>query len=90
MVVKKFLYAADPYEAIYQYLIKRQENNGPKAFIGNQNKMQVNYKNVSNIKWTILAGLFVANIEKNEKSFLEYSFLYIFLVLFRVKKYNLF
>ena len=76
MVVKIYLYATDPYEAIYQYFIKRQENNGPKAFIENQNNMQVNYKNVSNVKWTILAGLFVANIEKNEKPFLEYSFLY--------------
>ena len=42
---KRYLYAKDPYEAKYQYLINKRENvginhlNDPKAFIGCSNDM---------------------------------------------------
>ena len=48
---KKYLYAKDPYEAKYQYLIKKREKVGldhfkdPKAFMEFSNDMQDVYKN---------------------------------------------
>ena len=49
---KKYLYAKDPYEAKYQYLIKKREKVGldhfkdPKAFMEFSNDMQDVYKNI--------------------------------------------
>ena len=47
------MYAKDPYEGKYQFLIKRRENvevkhfNDPKAFIEYSNDMQDVYKNIN-------------------------------------------
>ena len=49
---KIYLYAKDPYEAKYQFLIDKKESNGlnhfndPKAFIEYSNDMQDVYKNI--------------------------------------------
>ena len=49
---KTYLYAKDPYEAKYRYLINKREKVGlyhfddPKAFIGYSNDMQDVYKNI--------------------------------------------
>ena len=49
---KIYLYAKDPYEAKYQYLINKRERvginhfNNPKAFIGYSNDMHDVYKNI--------------------------------------------
>ena len=49
---KIYLYAKDPYEAKYQYLINKREKVGldhfddPKAFIDYSNDMQDFYKNI--------------------------------------------
>ena len=49
---KIYLYAKDPYEAEYQFLINKRENTGlrhfndPKAFIQYSNDMQDVYKNI--------------------------------------------
>ena len=49
---KIYLYAKDPYEAKYQYLINKREGvginnfNDPKAFIGYSNDMHDDYKNI--------------------------------------------
>ena len=49
---KIYLYAKDPYEAKYQYLINKRESvginhfNDPKAFIEYSNDMQDVYKNI--------------------------------------------
>ena len=49
---KMYLYAKDPYEAKYQYLIKKREKVGlnhysdPKTFIKYSNDMQNFYKNI--------------------------------------------
>ena len=51
---KIYLYAKDPYEDKYQYLINKRENaglkhfNGPKAFIEYSNDMHDVYKNNDN------------------------------------------
>ena len=51
---KIYLYAKDPYEDKYQFLIKRRENigakhfNDPKAFIEYSNDMHDVYKNINN------------------------------------------
>ena len=51
-IVKIYLYAKDPYEAKYQYLINKCENVGlkhyddPKSFIEYSNDMQDVYKNI--------------------------------------------
>ena len=51
-VNKIYLYAKDPYEAKYQYLINKREKVGlghfkdPKAFIKHSNDMQDVYKNI--------------------------------------------
>ena len=50
---KIYLYAKDPYDGKYQFLIKRRENvgvkhfNDPKAFIEYSNDMQDVYKNIN-------------------------------------------
>ena len=52
IIDKIYLYVQDPYEAKYQYLIKKRENNGLKnlkhlkAFIEYPNNMQDVYKNM--------------------------------------------
>ena len=49
---KIYLYAKDPYEAKYQYLINKREKvgldyfNDPKSFMDYSNNMQGNYKNI--------------------------------------------
>ena len=49
---KTYLYAKDPYEAKYQFLIKKRESvnlkpfNDPKAFIEYSNDLQDVYKNI--------------------------------------------
>ena len=51
---KIYLYAKDPYEAKYQYLINKREGvginhfNDPKAFIKYSNDMRYVYKNIDN------------------------------------------
>ena len=51
---KTYLYAKDPYEDKYQYLINKRENigithlNDPKAFIEYSNDMHDVYKNIDN------------------------------------------
>ena len=51
---KIYLYAKDPYEDKYQYLINKRERvginhlNGPKAFIEYSNDMHKVYKNIDN------------------------------------------
>ena len=51
---KIYLYAKDPYEDKYQFLIKRRENigakhfNDPKVFIEYSNDMHDVYKNINN------------------------------------------
>ena len=51
---KIFLYAKDPYEAKYQYLINKREKvglnhfNDPKSFMEYSNDMQDIYKNIEN------------------------------------------
>ena len=51
-IVKIYLYAKDPYEAKYQYLVNKREKvslkyfNDPKAFIEYSNDMQDVYKNI--------------------------------------------
>ena len=50
----KYIYAKDPYEDKYQYLINKRERvginhlNDPKAFIENSNDMHKVYKNIDN------------------------------------------
>ena len=50
---KMYLYAKDPYEAKYQFLINKRESaglqyfNDPKAFIEYSNDMQDVYKNIN-------------------------------------------
>ena len=52
---KIYLYAKDPYEAKYQFLINKRESTGlkhfndPKAFIEYSNDMQDVYKDIDNI-----------------------------------------
>ena len=49
---KIYLYAKDPYEAKYQYLINKREKVGldryPKAFMEYSNDMEDVYKNIEN------------------------------------------
>ena len=62
---KIYLYAKDPYEKKYQYLINKREKvgldhfNDPKAFMEYSNDMHDVYKNIedSSVKWSILAHL---------------------------------
>ena len=54
---KIYLYAKDPYEAKYQFLINKREStglkhfHGPKAFIKYLNDMQDVYKNIYSFWW---------------------------------------
>ena len=51
-MIKKYLYAKDPYEAKYQYFINKREKvgldyfNDSKAFIDYSDKMQDVYQNI--------------------------------------------
>ena len=53
---KRYLYAKDPYEDKYQYLINKRESvginhlNDPKAFVEYSNDMHDVYKNIDNYK----------------------------------------
>ena len=55
-IVKIYLYAKDPYEAKYQFLINKRESiglkhfNDPKVFIEYSNDMQDVYKNIDEYK----------------------------------------
>ena len=76
---KIYLYAKDPYEAKYQYLINKRESvginhfNDPKAFIEYSNDMRDVYKNINyynpNKKNKILIVFddMIADITKNKK-----------------------
>ena len=65
---KIYLYAKDPYEAKYQYLINRREKVGlnyyddPKVFTEYSNDMQKNYKNKK-----VYKNIEEYNLEKNRK-----------------------
>ena len=77
-VDKIYLYAKDPYEAKYQYLINKRENVGinhfkdPKAFVEYSNDMRNAYKNIDqyNIdkerKILIVFDDMIADIIKNK------------------------
>ena len=74
-----YLYAKDPYEAKYQYLINKREKVGlnhfddPKAFMEYSNDMQDVYKNIENYntiqkcKILIVFDDMIANMINNEK-----------------------
>ena len=53
ILIKEYLYAKDPYEAKYQFLINKRESaglqyfNDPKAFIEYSSDMQDVYKNIN-------------------------------------------
>ena len=76
---KIYLYAKDPYEAKYPYLINKREKvgldhfNDPKAFIAYSNDMQDVYKNIEdcnpgkNCKMLILFDDMVADMINNKK-----------------------
>ena len=64
------MYAKDPYEAKYQYLIKEREKVGlnhyhdPKAFIEYSNNIQDDYKNID-----------VCNTDKERKTLMVFDWL---------------
>ena len=76
---KIYLYAKDPYEAKYQFLINKREStrlkhfNDPKAFIEYSNDMQDVYKNIEEYnlgkksKILIVLDNMIANMINNEK-----------------------
>ena len=76
---KIYLYAKDPYEAKYQFLIKKKESNGlnhfndPKAFTEYSNDMQDVYKNIEEYnadkehKIIIVFGDMIADMIDNKK-----------------------
>ena len=76
---KIYLYAKDPYEARYQYLINKREKVGqnnfddPKAFIEYSNDMQDVYKNIEDYnpgkkhKVLIVFDLMIADMINNKK-----------------------
>ena len=76
---KIYLYAKDPYEAKYQYLINKGESvsidhfSHPKAFIEYSNDMHDAYKNISDYnpdkenRILIVFDDMVANVTKNKK-----------------------
>ena len=76
---KIYLYAKDPYEAKYQYLINIREKTGlkhfndPKAFIKNSNDMCDVYKNINeynvdkDCKILIVFDNMISDIIKNKK-----------------------
>ena len=73
------MYAKDPYEAKYQFLINKRESTGlkhfndPKAFIEYSNDMQNVYKNIEefniskNRKILIVFGDMIADMINNKK-----------------------
>ena len=73
------MYAKDPYEAKYQFLINKRENvglkhsNDPKAFIGYSNDMQDVYKNIEEydigkkLKILIVFNDMIADMINNKK-----------------------
>ena len=77
---KIYLYAKDPYEAKYQYLINKREGvgidhfNDPKAFIEYSNDMQDVYKNIDEYntykkrKIIIVFDDMIADMIKNKKT----------------------
>ena len=77
---KIYLYAKDPYEAKYQYLIKIREkvgighHNDPRAYIEYSNNMHDVYKNIGEYnpdpenKTLIVFGDMIADMIKNRKS----------------------
>ena len=76
---KIYLYAKDPYEAKYQYLIKIREkvgighHNDPRAYIEYSNNMHDVYKNIGEYNpdpenKTIVFGDMIADMIKNRKS----------------------
>ena len=76
---KIYLYAKDPYEAKYQYLINKREKVGldrfkdPKAFLGYSNDMQDVYKNIEDYnpekkrKIIIVFDDMIADVINNKK-----------------------
>ena len=74
-----YLYAKDPYEVKYQYLVDKREKVGlkhyddPKAFIGCSNDMQGLYKNIEEYnlekkrKVLIVFGDTIADMINNKK-----------------------
>ena len=76
---KIYLYAKDPYEAKYQYLINKREKVGldhyddPRAFMGYSNDMQDVYKNIEdynprkNRKILIVVDDMIADMINNKK-----------------------
>ena len=76
---KIYLYAKDPYEAKYQYLIKKREKVGldhyddPKVFMEYSNDMQDVYKNIEDYnsrkkrKVLIVFGDMIADMINNKK-----------------------
>ena len=76
---KIYLYAKDPYEAKYQYLINKREKvgldyfNDPKAFIEYSNNMQGVYKNIEDYnpgkkrKMLIVFDEMIADMINNRK-----------------------
>ena len=77
---KIYLYAKDPYEAKYQYLINKRKNrrlyhfNDPKAFIEYSNDMQDVYKNIEDYnlgkkhKMLIIFDDMIADMINNKKT----------------------
>ena len=77
---KIYLYAKDPYEAKYQFLINKRESTGlnhfndPKAFIEYSNDMQDIYKNIEeynigkNRKISIVCGDMIIDMINNKKT----------------------
>ena len=76
---KIYLYAKDPYETKYQYLINKREGagidhfNDPKAFIEHSNDMRDVYKNIDGYnpdkenKILIVFGDMIADVIHNKK-----------------------
>ena len=70
---KIYLYAQDPYEAKYQYLINKRETTGinhfndPKAFIEYSNNMQDVYKNIDEYNVNKVRKILIADMIDNKK-----------------------
>ena len=85
---KIYLYAKDPYEAKYQYLINKREGvginhfNDPKAFIEYSNDMQDVYKNIDEYntdkerKILIVFDDMIADMINNKTKFNNYQIVY--------------
>ena len=78
-----YLYAKDPYEAKYQYLINKHEKVGldhfkdPKAFMEYSNEMEDVYKNIENyklgkkLKILIVFHDMIADVINNKKNLIQ-------------------